>query len=95
MKGKKFYVLVGIGDLCCFFWLFEDLGLLFEVYLFFDYYVYLVVDLVFVSDGILLMIEKDVVKCVGLMISEIWVLFVEVEFLLVFIEFILEKFCGC
>jgi tetraacyldisaccharide 4'-kinase len=51
-------------------------------------------DLAFAKDGVLLMTEKDAVKCAGLTAGETWVLPVEAELSPALIDLILEKLRG-
>ena len=51
-------------------------------------------DLAFAGDGVLLMTEKDAVKCAGLTVGETWVLPVEAELSPALIDLILEKLRG-
>ena len=94
LKGKKLHALAGIGDPARFFRTLESLGLLFEAHPFPDHHAYSAADLTFAQDGILLMTEKDAVKCVGLTAGETWVLPVEAELAPALIDLILEKLRG-
>ena len=89
--GKKLYALAGIGDPGRFFRTLKNLGLSFGAQPFPDHHVYCAADLAFAKDGILLMTEKDAVKCVGLAPAETWVLPVNAELSPALIELILEK----
>ena len=93
-KGKKLYALAGIGDPGRFFRTLEGLGLHFEAHPFPDHYAYTPTDLVFAKDGILLMTEKDAVKCAALTAGETWVLPVDAELSPALIDHILEKLRG-
>ena len=92
--GRNLYALAGIGDPERFFRTLSGLGLTFEAHPFPDHYAYLTADLAFAGDGILLMTEKDAVKCAGLTAGETWVLPVEAELSPALIELILEKLRG-
>jgi tetraacyldisaccharide 4'-kinase len=70
------------------------LGLDCETRAFPDHHRYSANDLAFAADGILLMTEKDAVKCAGLTAGETWVLPVEAELPPALIELILEKLRG-
>ena len=94
LKGKKLHALAGIGDPARFFRTLESLGLLFEAHPFPDHHAYSAADLTFAQDGILLMTEKDAVKCAGLTAGETWVLPVEAELAPALIDLILEKLRG-
>ena len=89
--GKKLYALAGIGDPGRFFRTLKSLGLSFEAQPFPDHHAYRAGDLAFAKDGILLMTEKDAVKCAGLASGETWVLPVEAELSPALIDLILEK----
>lgn len=92
--GQKRYALAGIGDPGRFFRTLESLGLAFEAHPFPDHHPYVAADLAFAKDGILLMTEKDAVKCAGLTAGETWVLPVEAELSPALIDLILEKIHG-
>ena len=94
LKGKKLHALAGIGDPARFFRTLESLGLLFEAHPFPDHHAYSAADLTFAQDGILLMTEKDAVKCAALTAGETWVLPVEAELAPALIDLILEKLRG-
>ncbi len=92
--GKKLHALAGIGDPGRFFRTLEGLGLDFEAHPFADHHAYTAEDLVFAKGSILLMTEKDAVKCAGLVAGETWVLPVEAELSPALIDLILEKLRG-
>ncbi len=92
--GKKLYAMAGIGDPKRFFRTLEALGLSFESHPFPDHHAYSAADLSFAQDGILLMTEKDAVKCAGLTLGETWVLPVDAELSPALIDLILEKLRG-
>lgn len=94
LHGKKLYAMAGIGDPGRFFRTLDGLGLDFEAHPFPDHYAYGASDLAFAKDGILLMTEKDAVKCAGLTAGETWVLPVEAELSSALIDHILEKLRG-
>jgi len=94
LRGRKLYALAGIGDPGRFFRTLEALGLVFEPHPFPDHHAYTAADLAFAQDGILLMTEKDAVKCAGLTAGETWVLPVEAELSPALIDLILEKLRG-
>ncbi|MEI7432098.1 MAG: tetraacyldisaccharide 4'-kinase, partial [Betaproteobacteria bacterium] len=78
-QGKRLYALAGIGDPTRFFTQLEALSLVFEAHPFPDHHSYSAGDLAFSQDGVLLMTEKDAVKCNDLVINEAWVLPVEAQ----------------
>jgi tetraacyldisaccharide 4'-kinase len=94
LNGKKLYAMAGIGDPKRFFTTLEALGLAFEPHPFPDHHAYSAADLSFAQDGILLMTEKDAVKCTGLTLGETWVLPVDAELSPALIDLILEKLRG-
>lgn len=61
--GRKLYALAGIGDPQRFFRQLQGLGLEFTARPFPDHHAYVADDLAFARDGVLLMTEKDAVKC--------------------------------
>ncbi|MDR3322809.1 MAG: tetraacyldisaccharide 4'-kinase [Zoogloeaceae bacterium] len=81
--GKTLHALAGIGDPPRFFRTLSELGLVFTAHPFPDHHNYRAADLAFCAAGeILLMTEKDAVKCARLSLSgapEIWVLPVAAE----------------
>jgi tetraacyldisaccharide 4'-kinase len=77
LKGKSLHALAGIGDPSRFFSQLSGLGLEFSKHPFPDHRAYSAEDLSFAREGVLLMTEKDAVKCAGLTLSEAWVLPVE------------------
>jgi tetraacyldisaccharide 4'-kinase len=94
LVGKKLFALAGIGDPGRFFRTLEGLGLEFEAHPFADHHAYSQSDLEFADDGILLLTEKDAVKCAALKLGEAWVLPVEAELSSALIDHILEKLRG-
>jgi tetraacyldisaccharide 4'-kinase len=93
-RRGRLYALAGIGHPERFFRTLESLGLDCETRPFPDHHRYTASDLAFAADGILLMTEKDAVKCAGLTTGETWVLPVEAELSPALIELILEKLRG-
>lgn len=100
LRGKRLYAIAGIGDPSRFFVQLEILGLEFEAHPFPDHHVYCAADLTFARDGVVLMTEKDAVKCVSLISGEAWVLPVEAQIDALpdgreLLDTILEKLNGC
>jgi tetraacyldisaccharide 4'-kinase len=98
--GKRLYALAGIGDPARFFAQLEALGLGFEAHPFSDHHVFSAADLAFARDGVLLITEKDAVKCAKLTPSETWVLPVDAQVDATLgdpalLDLILEKIDGC
>jgi tetraacyldisaccharide 4'-kinase len=79
LRGKPLRAMAGIGDPARFFAQLKALGLEFEAHPFADHHDYSAADLAFAPGGILLMTEKDAVKCGGLIRTEAWVLPVDAE----------------
>ncbi|MEF8700310.1 MAG: tetraacyldisaccharide 4'-kinase [Candidatus Accumulibacter sp. UW26] len=77
LRGRKLFAIAGIGDPQRFFSQLTALGLTFEARPFPDHHAYCAADLAFARNGILLMTEKDAVKCAPLATGEAWVLPVE------------------
>ena len=94
LAGSNLHALAGIGDPERFFRTLEGLGLAFTRHPFPDHHAYRAADLAFAKDGVLLMTEKDAVKCAGLTAGETWVLPVEAELSPALIDLILEKLRG-
>ena len=72
--GRRLYAIAGIGDPARFFSQLAQLGLQVEAHPFPDHHSYRVEDLAFARDGVLLMTEKDAVKCAAMDLGEAWVL---------------------
>ncbi|MCL2830050.1 MAG: tetraacyldisaccharide 4'-kinase [Betaproteobacteria bacterium] len=79
LAGKKLHALAGIGNPERFFAQLAALGLEFTPRAFPDHHPYCAADLEFARDGILLLTEKDAVKCAGLFPGQAWVLPVRAE----------------
>ena len=94
LNGRRLFAMAGIGDPRRFFGTLEALGLACETHAFPDHHVYSADDLRFARDGVLLMTEKDAVKCAQLVTGEAWVLPVEAELSPALIDLILEKLRG-
>ena len=95
LRGRgKLHALAGIGNPGRFFQTLEALGLDCEQHPFPDHHRYSAADLAFARNGILLMTEKDAVKCAGLTAGDTWVLPVDADLSPALIELILEKLRG-
>lgn len=92
-RGRLF-ALAGIGNPERFFATLKALGLDCEAHPFPDHHRYTAEDLAFAAGGILLMTEKDAVKCTNLPVGEAWVLPVEAELSSALIDYIVEKVRG-
>jgi tetraacyldisaccharide 4'-kinase len=99
LLGKRLYAMAGIGDPARFFAQLEALGLDFEAHPFPDHHRYSAADIAFADDGVLLMTEKDAVKCAALTAREAWVLPVDAQIAVApagesLLDIILEKLDG-
>jgi len=94
LRGRKLHALAGIGDPQRFFTTLQGLGLDFVAHPFVDHHAYVAGDLAFGDDVVLLMTEKDAVKCAGLTEAEAWVLPVEADVAPALIDLIVEKLRG-
>ena len=94
LAGRRLYALAGIGDPGRFFRSLASLGLAVSEHPFPDHHAYSAADLAFAADGVLLMTEKDAVKCGGLTSGETWVLPVAAGLSPALVELILEKIRG-
>jgi tetraacyldisaccharide 4'-kinase len=74
LRGRRLFAIAGIGDPSRFFAQLARLGLDFEAHPFPDHHRYQAGDLAFARDGVLLMTEKDAVKCAAMDLGEAWVL---------------------
>jgi tetraacyldisaccharide 4'-kinase len=90
----RLHALAGIGNPERFFATLAGLGLTCETHPFPDHHRYVQSDLAFAEGGILLMTEKDAVKCAHLTVGEAWVLPVEAELSPALIDHIVEKLRG-
>ncbi len=79
LRGKRLHAIAGIGDPSRFFGQLSALGLDFEAHAFPDHHRYCARDLAFANDNVVLMTEKDAVKCSALVHSEAWVLPVDAQ----------------
>jgi tetraacyldisaccharide 4'-kinase len=77
LAGKTLHAVAGIGNPSRFFAQLAGLGLEFSRHPFPDHQAFNAGDLAFARGGVLLMTEKDAVKCLGLAPVETWVLPVE------------------
>lgn len=90
----RLHALAGIGNPQRFFVTLAGLGLDCETHPFPDHHRYTQSDLAFAEGGVLLMTEKDAVKCANLTLGEAWVLPVEAELSPALIDHIVEKLRG-
>ena len=94
MAGKTFHAVAGIGDPGRFFRTLDGLGLSFVPHPFPDHHAYRATDLDFGADAVVLMTEKDAVKCRDLNLGETWVLPVQADLPPALVETLLEKISG-
>lgn len=94
LRGRELHALAGIGDPARFFATLSGLGLRFTPHPFPDHHVYTPADLDHGVTAVLLMTEKDAVKCRGLTTGEAWVLPVDAELSPALTELIVEKLRG-
>lgn len=94
LQGKALHALAGIGEPQRFFDTLRQLGLEFTPHPFADHHAYTAADLDFGPQAVLLMTEKDAVKCAGLCPGEAWVLPVTAELPPTLADLLLEKFDG-
>lgn len=94
LKGQRLFALAGIGHPPRFFQTLSELGLDFERRPFPDHHRFTAADFSVPHGGILLLTEKDAVKCPPTLATEAWVLPVEAEISLELVELILEKIRG-
>ncbi len=90
----RLHALAGIGHPERFFATLAGLGLDCETHPFPDHHRYVQSDVAFAEGGILLMTEKDAVKCRDLQMGEAWVLPVEADLSPALIDHIVEKLRG-
>jgi len=100
LRGKTLHAIAGIGDPARFFAQLTAQGLEFVAHPFPDHHAYRQEDFAFANGAVLLMTEKDAVKCAGLALPEAWVLPVEARVDeapdgRVLMDLILEKLNGC
>lgn len=101
LRGKTLHAIAGIGDPQRFFASLGALGLEFTAHPFPDHHRFSAGDLVFAANTVLLMTEKDAVKCAALPVGEAWVLPVDAlvdaaaDGAAGLLEIILEKLDGC
>jgi tetraacyldisaccharide 4'-kinase len=97
LRNKRLYAIAGIGDPARFFSQLGNLQLTFEAHAFPDHQRYTKADLAFAEDGVLVMTEKDAVKCAAFITQEAWTLPVEAQIATdtkSLLDIILEKLDG-
>lgn len=94
-RGRRLHALAGIGHPARFFRQLERMGLRAEQHAFPDHHAFRKADLAFVGDGIMLMTEKDAVKCQAFAPPETWVFPVEAQLDPDLAQWLVEKLNGC
>lgn len=94
LAGKSLHAFAGIGDPARFFRHLGALGLRVTEYPLPDHHVFTAADFAPAAGGVILLTEKDAVKCAGLIPGEAWVLPVSAALSPGLIERILEKIDG-
>jgi len=94
LQGKPLHAIAGIGDPARFFATVRAMGLAVSEHPFPDHHNYTAADLDFGPEAVLLMTEKDAVKCLGLTRSDAWVVPVAAELPDALLECLLEKIDG-
>ena len=93
-SGRPVHAIAGIGDPQRFFDTLSGLGLSFEAHPFPDHHDYAAAEIDFGPDAVLLMTEKDAVKCARLVTGDAWFLPVEAIVPPALIDLIVEKIRG-
>jgi tetraacyldisaccharide 4'-kinase len=94
LRGKRLHAVAGIGNPQRFFAHLARLGLRFERHSFSDHHRFRTGDLDFEDCDVIVMTEKDAVKCAGLARCETWVLPVDADVSPGLADFVVEKICG-
>jgi tetraacyldisaccharide 4'-kinase len=94
LTGKRLHAVAGIGHPQRFFDTLSALGLDFAAHPFPDHHPYSPADFDFAVDGVLLMTEKDAIKCRSFLTGEAWVLPVTATIEPDLAAFVLEKIDG-
>lgn len=94
LQGRPVHALAGIGHPDRFFRSLREAGLSFVPHPFPDHHPFTAGDLDFGPGSVLLMTEKDAVKCAGLMVGEAWVLPVWPQLPAQLVDLVLERLNG-
>lgn len=94
-QGKKIHAVAGIGNPQRFFTHLRSLGLTIEEHAFPDHFSFRPQDLDFGNAGMLLMTEKDAIKCTGFADERYWSLAVEAILPEAFGQTVLQKLRNC
>lgn len=95
LRGRCLHAVAGIGNPERFFRTLAALGLEFVAHPLPDHHVFTAADLDYGSQAVILMTEKDAVKCGELEAQEVWVLPVEAHLPTALLNPLLEKLNGC
>jgi tetraacyldisaccharide 4'-kinase len=90
-KGKNIHAIAGIGNPARFFAHLQSLGLQFAEHAFPDHHVFRAADIAFENAEVILMTEKDAVKCAAFATEQCWSLAVSAELDTSFGELVLAK----
>jgi len=94
-EGLDVHAIAGIGNPARFFKHLRELNLSFSEHAFPDHYSYVTDDLKIAGADIIIMTEKDAVKCFEFAPNNVWVLPVDVEVISGLEDKIIEKIEGC
>lgn len=95
LRGRRLHALAGIGHPDRFFRQIERMGLQIQTHAFPDHHAFQPSDLAFAGADVLLMTEKDAVKCQAFAPPETWVLPVEAQLDPDLAQWVVEKLNGC
>jgi tetraacyldisaccharide 4'-kinase len=91
LRGNRVFAVAGIGNPQRFFQQLSDMGLNIEAHAFPDHYAFRPADLAFAGNDVLLMTEKDAVKCSAFAGPEWWYLPVDAVVDHALIDYIIQK----
>lgn len=94
LRGRRLHAFAGIGHPARFFRQIERMGLQARTHAFPDHHAFRPSDLAFARDDVLLMTEKDAVKCTAFAPPETWVLPVEAQLDPDLATWVMEKLNG-
>lgn len=95
LRGRRLHALAGIGEPARFFRQLDRMGLQAEAHAFPDHHAFQPSDLAFAGADVLLMTEKDAVKCQAFATPETWMLPVEAQLDPDLAQWVVEKLNGC
>lgn len=94
LQCKRLHAVAGIGAPQRFFATLQEMGLQFEPHPFADHHAYTAEELDFGPEAVVLMTEKDAVKCAGRLAGETWVLPVRAQLPPQLADLLVEKING-